>query len=180
MIARFGRVMLLSLLLSLGAFISISRAQQAPATPASIEVVQVIGLVGVKQNTKGSLKVENGSLSFAHSQSNCEVSTASIQDVVTGRDSQRAIGGTVGEISRLAPFGGGTALSLFRNKLDTLTIQYRDSNGGLHGAIFTMPVGQAELIKNELLAQGAHTSIPPQGDSTPDSPPQSEAKEPQR
>src|SRR5271157_4443932 len=82
MIARFGRVMLLSLLLSLGAFISISRAQQAPATPASIEVVQVIGLVGVKQNTKGSLKVENGSLTFAHSKSNCEVAAASIRDVV--------------------------------------------------------------------------------------------------
>src|SRR5271166_3560983 len=180
MIARFGRVMLLSLLLSLGAFISISRAQQAPATPASIEVVQVIGLVGVKQNTKGSLKVENGSLTFAHSKSNCEVAAASIQDVVTGRDSQRAIGGTVGEISRLAPYGGGTALSLLRTKLDIITIQYRDPNGGLHGAIFTMPVGKAEGIKNELLAQGAHTSIASNEDSTAGPTQQSEAKEQQR
>ena len=106
MIARFGRVMLLSLLLSLGTFIPVSHAQQAPVAPASIEVVQVIGLVGVKQNTKGSLKVENGSLTFAHSKSNCEVAAASIQDVVTGRDSQRAVGGrfkdraaTIGSLS---------------------------------------------------------------------------------
>jgi hypothetical protein len=44
--------------------------------------------------------------------------------------------------------------------LDTLTIQYRDTDGGLHGAVFTMPVGQAEVIKKELIAQGARTSVP--------------------
>jgi hypothetical protein len=59
-----------------------------------------------------------------------------------------------------APYGGGRFLSLFRKKIDTLTIQYRDVDGGLHGAIFTMPVGNSELIKTELLAQGAHTGKP--------------------
>ena len=43
--------------------------------------------------------------------------------------------------------------------------QYRDPDGGLHGAIFTMPVGTAEVIKKELVAQGAHTTAT--GDSTP-------------
>lgn len=170
---RFERRMLLSLLLSLGTFISAGNAQQAPT---STEVVQVTSLTGVK-NTKGSLKVENGALIFASSKSNCDVSASSIQDVVTGKDSQRVVGGTVGTISRLAPYGGGTALSLLRSKLDIITIQYRDANGGLHGAIFTMPVGKAELIKEALLAQGAHTSIPAQAKSTPDTPLQSEAKE---
>jgi len=174
---KFNRLILWSLLLSLGSFASICPAQQPPPAPASTEAMQVIGLVGVKQNTKGNLKVENGALSFAHSKSNCEISAASIEDVVTGADSQRVIGGTVGTISRLAPYGGGTALSLLRSKVDIITIQYRDSNGGLHGVIFTMPVGQAQLIKQALLAQGAHTSIPSQAKSTPDSPQQSEAKE---
>ena len=177
MIVRFERKMLLPLLLSLGTLISVSNAQQAPT---STEAVQVTGLTGVKKNTKGSLKVDNGSLSFASSKNNCEVSAASIQDVVTGKDSQRVIGGTVGTLSRLAPYGGGTALSLLRSKVDIITIQYRDANGGLHGAIFTMPVGNAEPIKQALLAQGAHTSIPSNGDSTPDEPLQSEAKEPVR
>ncbi len=67
------------------------------APPASIEAVQVIGLTGVKQNTKGNLKVENGSLTFASSKNTCEVPAASIQDVVTAADSQRVIGGTVGD-----------------------------------------------------------------------------------
>jgi len=67
-----------------------------------------------------------------------------------------------------------------RNKIDTITIQYRDSNGGLHGAVFTMPVGKAELIKESLLAQGARTSIPSKEDSTADLTQQSDAKEQQR
>jgi hypothetical protein len=49
---------------------------------------------------------------------------------------------------------------LFRKKLDTLTIQYRDADGGLHGAIFTVSRGKADSIKEELVAQGAHTSVP--------------------
>ena len=80
-----------------------------------------------------------------------------IQDVVTGSDSQEAVGKTVGIISMAAPYGGGRFLSLFRNKIDTLTVEYRDANGAFHGAIFTMPVGTAEEIKKELIAQGAHT-----------------------
>lgn len=58
-----------------------------------------------------------------------------------------------------APYGGGRFLALFRTKIDTLTVQYRDADGGLHGAIFTMPAGTAETIKQELVAQGAHTSV---------------------
>ncbi len=175
---KCNRIVLWSLLLSLGTLISVSSAQQPPsATPASIEAVQVIGLTGVKQNSKGNLKVENGSLTFAFSKSTCEVPAASIQDVVTGTDSQRVIGGTVGTLSKLAPYGGGTALSLLRSKVDIITIQYRDPNGGLHGAIFTMPVGKAEFIKEALLAQGAHTSIRSQAKSNSNSPLQSEAME---
>ena len=169
---RFKRRMPLCLVLLLGTFISTSDAQ----APASTDAVTVMGLTGVKQNTKGSLKVENGFLSFSYSDSSRDVSAASIQDVVTGSDSQRVVRGTAGTLSKLAPYGGGRALSLLREKLDIITIQYRDQDGGLHGAIFSMPVGHAELIKEALLAQGAHTSIPSEGDPSL----QSEVKEPAR
>jgi len=53
---------------------------------------------------------------------------------------------------------------LFRTKVDTLTIQYRDGGGGLHGIIFTVPLGKAEIIKQELISHGAKTSIPTQAD----------------
>jgi hypothetical protein len=71
-------------------------------------------------------------------------------------------------------------MSLFRTKLDTLTIQYRDADGGLHGAIFTMGAGKADALKKELVAHGAHTSIPIQEDTdkTSTKAPAPDAKEP--
>jgi hypothetical protein len=125
-----------------------------------IKAVQIIGLADVKDNAKGVLSVENGQLQFVHSKSHSEVAAISVQDVATGADSQRAVGKTIGMLSMAAPYGGGRFLSLFRKKIDTLTIQYRDADGGLHGTIFSMPVGTAEVIKKDLVAQGAHTSTP--------------------
>lgn len=145
-----------------GLVIPVGNAQQVSGP---VKVVQLTGLVGVKDNAKGTLSVENGQLHFVHGKASSDVSASSIQDVVTAADSQRAVGGTIGLMSMAAPYGGGRVLSLFRTKIDTLTVQYRDADGGLHGAIFSMPVGTAEVIKKELVAQGAHTTAT--GDSTP-------------
>jgi hypothetical protein len=143
-----------------GLVIPIANAQRPPGP---VKVVQLTGLVGVKDNAKGTLSVENGQLHFVRGKASTDVSASSIQDVVTAADSQRAVGGTIGVVSMAAPYGGGRVLSLFRTKIDTLTVQYRDADGGLHGAIFSMPIGTAEVIKKDLVAQGARTT----GDSTP-------------
>jgi hypothetical protein len=148
-----------------GLVIPVGNAQQLSGP---VKVVQLTGLVGVKDNAKGTLSVENGQLHFVHGKASSDVSASSIQDVVTAADSQKAVGGTIGLMSMAAPYGGGRVLSLFRTKIDTLTVQYRDADGGLHGAIFTMPVGTAEVIKKDLVAQGAHTTAT--GDSTPAAP----------
>ena len=140
---------------------SVGHAQQAQTLT---QAVQLIGLAGLNENTKGRLTVINGNLRFIHSKGNADVAAKSIENVVTGTDSQRTIGGTFGTLTQLAPFGSGRVLSLFRTKLDTLTIQYRDADGGLHGVIFTVPLGKAEMIKQAIIAQGAHTSIPTQAD----------------
>lgn len=150
---------------------SVGHAQQAQTLTPS---VQLIGLTGLNQNSKGKLTVINGTLRFIHSKGNADVAATSIENVVTGTDSQRAVGGTLGTLTQLAPFGSGRVLSLFRTKLDMLTIQYRDADGGLHGVIFTVPLGKAEMIKQEIIAQGAHTSIPTQPDPKN---PASDAKE---
>jgi hypothetical protein len=142
--------------------IAATLAQAGEPRPAtfSTEAVQVIGFGDIRDNTKGTLELKDGSLHFTSSEGSFAVVPNVIQDVVTGKDTQRAIGGTVGTISQFAPYGAGRALSLPRNKIDTFTIEYRDSDGALHGAIFTMPVGKADPLKEELLSQGAHTSIP--------------------
>src|SRR6266446_5811857 len=138
-VAVFGSAILMA-----GLLVSVSNAQQQQ-TPT--KAVQLTGLIGVKNNTEGSLTIENGNLRFTHSGSNTDLSPDSMQDVVTGRDSQRVIRGTVGTLTMFAPYESGRFLSLFRSKLDTLTIEFSDADGGLHGVVFTMPVGKEEAIK---------------------------------
>ena len=140
---------------------SLIRVSQAQQSPTETQATEIIGLMDLKENTKGKLTVVNGALRFTHDQRSVDVSAALIEDVITGQDSQRVIGGTFGTVASLAaPFGSGSALPFFRKKVDTLTIQYRDADGALHGAIFTMPHGKAEAIKSELVAKGARTTVP--------------------
>jgi hypothetical protein len=153
-----------------GLLISVASAQQVPAPQTA---VQLIGLTGVKDNAKGTLSVEDGNLRFAHGKARTDLSAASIQDVVTGADSRKSVGKTVGMMSMAAPYGGGRFLSLFRTKIDTLTLQFRDADGALHGVIFTIPAGTAEAFKKELVAQGAHTTAagePAAGPQAPSGP----------
>jgi hypothetical protein len=136
--------------------ISDVNAQQSPTV---VKAVQLTGLPGVKENAKGTLSVEKGSLHFVSGKPASDVYAGSIQDVVTGTDSQKAVGKTLGTVSMAAPYGGGRVVSLFRKKIDTLTVEYRDAEGAFHGVIFTMPLGTANVIKKELIAQGAHTTV---------------------
>jgi len=139
--------------------ISGANAQQSPKV---VKAVQLTGLPSVKENTKGSLSVEKGSLHFVSGKMASDVNASSIQDVVTGTDSQKAVGKTLGTLSMAAPYGGGRVVSLFRKKIDTLTVEYRDADEAFHGAIFTIPLGTADAIKKELIAQGAHTTVAPE------------------
>jgi hypothetical protein len=156
---------------------SLSSTSIAQQPTVSTDAVQVIGMTGFKNNSKGRLEITDGALIFKSAKNSATVSLGCIDDVVTGRDSERVLRGPVGTLSMLAPYGGGRALSLMRTKLDTITIKYRDLNGGLHGAIFTMHPGEAEAVKQALLAQGAHTSIPTAVGLESTAPAQSEAKE---
>ncbi|MGC2528664.1 MAG: hypothetical protein WA639_13015 [Candidatus Acidiferrum sp.] len=121
---------------------------------------EVLGLDGLKHNVSGTLAAENGSLVFTKGKKKVVVPAASITEVMTGKDTERAIGGTVGILSMFAPYGGGRFLSLFRTKIDTLAIEYVDTSGGIHGAIFILREGNAEAAKKALLSQGARTSVP--------------------
>ena len=154
--------------------ISGANAQQSPTV---VNAVQLTGLPGIKDNAKGKLSVENGILHFMSGKTSSEVTARSTEDVVTGSDSQKAVGKTIGIMSMAAPYGGGRIVSLFRKKIDTLTVEYRDADGAFHGVIFTMPVGAADAIKKELIAQGAHTRVAEQVGSAQPSPTGTSPKE---
>jgi hypothetical protein len=137
-------------------------AQDASATnPMSFpDSKQVLGLEGLKHNTSGTLSVENGSLVFTGGNKKAAVPASSITEVLTGKDTERTIGGTVGTLTLFAPYGAGRFLSLFRTKIDTLAIEYLDPAGAVHGAVFTLREGNALGAKKALLGQGAKTSVP--------------------
>ena len=145
---------------------SISASSTFAQQAGSVKVLQVVGLIGVKEHVTGTLTVlQNGNLEFVRSKVKTDVAANTIQDVVTGNDSQRMIHGFVGTLTMFGPYQSGRFLSLFRSQLDTLSIKYLDANGGVHGAIFSMSPGKAEPLKKQLLAQGAHTSVPAQDDT---------------
>jgi hypothetical protein len=142
---------------------------QTPITQTPIKTVELVGLAGIKDNTQGILTIGDGKLHFAHAKKTAEIAANAMEDVITGAESQRVVRGTVGTLSMFGPYGSGRFLSLFRSNLDSLTIEYRDADGGLHGAVFGVPVGQAESIKKELVAEGAHTSVAAQAEPSGDS-----------
>ncbi|HWE49833.1 MAG TPA: hypothetical protein VG273_08595 [Bryobacteraceae bacterium] len=110
----------------------------------------------------GSLTVGGGSLEFKAGTSDIKVPVSSINDVFTGTESTQnrtKTGKAVKAASMAAPYGSGRAVSLMmRTKVDILTISYQDSDGGLHGAIFALPVGQAVPLREQLIQAGAHAS----------------------
>jgi hypothetical protein len=164
-------LLLLSVVLLSGAMLIAQDSVKPSATEKLNKVVHVIGLEGIKQNSKGELAIQNGTLDFQSTgtpeKTHGQIKIASIEDIFTGQDS-RQVGGTPLNVVKLAaPFGSGRALSLFAHqKIDNLTVEYRDENNGFHGVIFLMSKGQAELAKKELIAQGAHASSPISDEAT--------------
>jgi hypothetical protein len=107
------------------------------------------------------LSVQDDSLQFQQNgKPGAQVKIGSVRDVLLGAESKQ-VGGlpmTLGKAA--APYGGGRVVSLFSHKkYDILTLEYVDSDGGIHGAIFQLTKGQGELVKNELIAQGVTISF---------------------
>jgi hypothetical protein len=128
--------------------------------PFSTHSTHLLGFEGTPNNANGTLSIQENALQFQKDGGPAvQVKIASIQDVLLGEQS-RQIGGLPMTLGKAAtPFGGGRAVSLFSHKkYDTLALEYVDANGGLHGAIFQLNKGQAEALKNELVARGAHLS----------------------
>ncbi len=128
--------------------------------PFSIRATHLLGLPNTKSNCKGTLSTQDNVLRFQQNgKPVAQVDIASVRDVFLGEESMQ-VGGVPMKIGKAAaPFGGGRVVSLFAHKkYDTLTLEYVDSNGGLHGAIFQLEKGQGELMRNELVARGVSSS----------------------
>jgi hypothetical protein len=130
------------------------------AAPLNIRTTHILGFGGASNNATGTLSFQGDALQFQKGgKPAVQVKVSSIQDVFLG-DQSKQIGGVPMTLGKAAvPFGGGRAISLFAHKkYETLTLEYVDANGGIHGAIFQLGKGQAEVLRNKLVARGAHVS----------------------
>jgi hypothetical protein len=136
----------------------------APALKAnplfSIRATHLVGWPNTKSNSKGTLSAQDNVLRFQQGgKPLAQVDIASVRDVFLGEESNQ-VGGVPMKIGKAAaPYGGGRVISLFAHKkYDTLTLEYVDSNGGVHGVIFQLKKGQGELVRDELVARGVSPS----------------------
>jgi hypothetical protein len=142
-------------------------AQQAAAPAENATTVpaqHLIGFGSIAKNAKGKLTIEGDKLHFVgNNGKESEVALGAIDNIQTADDSRRLVGGVIGFASMFGPYGSGRFLSLFRRQIDVITIEYRDSLGGLHGAIFTLADGAAQPLKERLVSAGAKAeALPPE------------------
>jgi len=135
----------------------------APALEAnpqfSIRATHLLGFPNTKNNCNGTLSVKDDTLRFEQdAKPAAEVKIASVQGVFLGSESMQ-VGGTPAKIGKAAaPFGSGRVVSLFSHKkYDTLTVEYADADGGVHGAIFQVREGQAGHVRRELVTRGVYS-----------------------
>jgi hypothetical protein len=160
-----NRTALWSLTLVMLCFGTASLAQNASEPtnpPIAVRATHLLGLEGAQDNAGGTLSIHGDALQFRKDgRPAVEIKIDSIRGVFVGEQT-REIGGmpmTLGKAA--APYGGGRLVSLFAHKkYDTLSVQYLDADGGVHGSIFQLNKGQAEVFRNELVSHGAHVSDP--------------------
>jgi len=149
--------------LAVGVFLMFSSAPargQAAASVVQTDVKLVIGGDTIKNNSVGTLSVVGSSLQFASGKKKMEVEASAILDISTNEDSRQDITGPAHFATMAIPYGGGRVLALFSHKVDVLTTEFKDANGGFHGAVFVLPQGQAVPFKKQLVGMGAKASVP--------------------
>lgn len=126
----------------------------------SVSATHVMGLEGVEKNAKGQLTVTADALKFQkNGGAAVDLKSSSIVSVFAGEEDKQVGGKSVALGRAATPFGGGRVVALFSHKkYDVLTLEYQDNDGGLHGAIFQLAKGQAQVIQDELSANGIHIS----------------------
>jgi hypothetical protein len=124
--------------------------------PISVQATHLLGFEDAKNNCGGTLSIQDDVLQFQHpGKPGARVKIASLRDVFLGGETKQ-VGGLPMKLGKAAaPYGAGRVVSLFAHKkYDTLTVEYVDSDGGIHGAVFQLNKGKGELVKDELVARG--------------------------
>ena len=110
----------------------------------SHEVEHVYGLPDAKSKDEGTLTLSAAGFNFTGKTSNSMIPRRSVIAVNAGN--QRVeIWGMKGRILRMViPDGGGmAAATVMHHRVDMLTVEFTDTRGGYHGAVFFLPANEA-------------------------------------
>ena len=128
----------------------------------TLHVRHVVGMQNVKRDATGLLQIQSKEVHFDAGRSRGAIPISAIEDIYIGTETTQA-GGKLGEVAKgaalAAPYDSGAALTLLMiQKVDVLTITYRDSDNGLHAAIFAVPKNHAEQFRADLISSGSHVN----------------------
>lgn len=104
----------------------------------------IYGLPDAKPKDKGSLTLSAAGLSFTGKASRAMIPRSSITAMSAGNE-RVELWGIKGRILRAAiPDGGGAAAAMvMHHRVDLLTVEFTDDQGGHHGAVFFLPANEA-------------------------------------
>lgn len=141
------------LLLLCAVLVSAQRVETLAAAPPAAAAVEwqatsaqhAYGFPEVKPSKKGTLTLDATGLTFTGKTFNTTLPRNSITAVSAGND-RVELWGTGGRLLRMAiPQGGGlAAAAVMHHRVDMLTVEFRDTHGGMHSAVFYLPAMQAD------------------------------------
>jgi hypothetical protein len=120
----------------------------------------ILGLEGISSNATVDLSIQNDVLLFQPSHGDTvRIPIGAIQDVFISQEDKEVGGKPLAAARAATPYGGGRAIGLIAHKkYDFLTVEYLDSNGGLHGVICQLTEGQGQAVGDELKAKGVRVT----------------------
>ncbi|MBB5343984.1 hypothetical protein [Tunturibacter empetritectus] len=128
------------------------------ATWKSAKAEHVYGLPDMKPNKKGTLTLSGDALTFTGKSGNTSIQRSAVTAVSAGN--QRVeIWGIGGRLLRMTiPDGGGVAAAaVMHHRVDMLTVEFTDSSGGYHAAVFLLPAKEADRALESFVL----TPVPP-------------------
>ena len=133
---------------------------RAASSSSVLRARAVLGLEGVAKNSMGELSIQDDAFVFSRRERpTVRMPLSAIQGVFLSQEDKQ-VGGTPMALGRAAaPFDAGRVIGLFAHKkYDFVTLEYFDSNGGVHGTIYQLNKGQGRVLADELSAKGVHVS----------------------
>lgn len=135
------------------------QARTASSRPV-LRARAVLGLEHVANNAMGELSIQDDVFVYSRREGPAiRMPLSAIQGAFLSQEDKQVGGMPMALVRAATPYGGGRVISLFAHKkYDFMTLEYFDSNGGLHGTIYQLNKGQGQVLADELGAKGVHVS----------------------